>query len=270
MKDIRVIYYMDPICSACWALSGVIRKLILEYGDQITFETRMGGLMPPGGWEETSEDYISSTDLAKLWDESSEYYGVPINGKVWLTTPLDSSYVAGIAYKSAVLQDEQKANRFLRLMQEKLFVESEDISNPILISRLAESVGLDSSLLAKDMDSRGKTAFQEDLKLMYELEVPLFPTLFFYNSMGEYRMLDNVHPYEDFEKLLLELNPDLVKRQYLKEPEKLLSYYETLTLKDYMILTGCSRNEAEQELNKLVKNHSAKRIDSTHGSLWTI
>ena len=270
MKEIRIIYFMDPICSYCWGLSSILRRLLLEYGDQFTIETHMGGLMPPGGFDKSDEEYMSNADLAKLWDEAREYIAMPINGKVWLDNPLDSSFVAGIAYKSALYQNSDKASKLLRLLQEKLFVESLDISNLDLVCNFAEEVGLDSELLRKDFKGSGKDAFDKDIELLYKLEVQLFPTLFFYNASGEYKVIDNLHPYEAYEKVLQELKPGLQKRAYVHDVPTLLNYFGSMTLNDLVVLLNISQAEAELSLNKLVQEGLALRLDTEGGALWRV
>lgn len=268
MKEIRIIYFMDPICSYCWGLSSILRRLNLEYGDQFTIETHMGGLMPPGGFDKSDEEYMSNEDLAKLWDEVGDHIPMPINGKVWMETPLDSSFVAGIAYKSAIYQDVDKANKFLRLLQEKLFVESLDISNIDLVCKVAEEVGLDSKVLRYDYDSRGKEAFNKDLELLHKLEVQLFPTLFFYNSKGQYKAIDNLHAYTTYEKALYELKPNLEKRTYVRDASILLNYFGSMTINDLVVLLDISVSEAQEKLDTLLQKGLATRLETKGGSLW--
>ena len=44
-KPVKIIYYTDPICSSCWGIEPQLRKLKLEYGNNIEVEYRMGGLI---------------------------------------------------------------------------------------------------------------------------------------------------------------------------------------------------------------------------------
>src|SRR5688572_23741347 len=37
-KPIKVIYFTDPICSSCWGIEPQLRKLKLEYGQDIEME----------------------------------------------------------------------------------------------------------------------------------------------------------------------------------------------------------------------------------------
>ena len=97
IKPIKIIYYTDPICSSCWGIEPQLRKLKLEYGNFIEIEYRMGGLLPD--WSYNSGGISKPSDVAHHWDEVSAYYDMPIDGNVWLTDPLSSSYPASIAFK---------------------------------------------------------------------------------------------------------------------------------------------------------------------------
>lgn len=35
-KAIRIVYYTDSICLACWGIEGALRTMKLEYGDNFT------------------------------------------------------------------------------------------------------------------------------------------------------------------------------------------------------------------------------------------
>src|SRR5262245_61435787 len=99
-KPIRIIYFTDPICSACWGIEPQLRKLKLEYGDYINIEYHMGGLLP--SWTGFNGGRIAKPeDVAHHWDEVSRHYEMPIDGDVWREDPLDSSYPPSVAFIAA-------------------------------------------------------------------------------------------------------------------------------------------------------------------------
>ena len=115
-NTIRLIYFTDPICSACWSIEPQLRKLLLEYGNQVQVEYHMGGLLP--SWEVYNAGAISKpSDVAHHWEEMSRHFEMPIDGDVWLKDPLSSSYPPCIAFKAAELQGTVKAANFLTLLQ---------------------------------------------------------------------------------------------------------------------------------------------------------
>lgn len=118
---VKVIYYTDPICSSCWGIEPQLRKLKLEYGNNIEIDYRMGGLLPD--WSYNSGGIGKPADVAEHWDEVSVHYDMPIDGDVWLEDPLDSSYPPSIAFKAAQIQDNEKAILFLREIREMVFLQ---------------------------------------------------------------------------------------------------------------------------------------------------
>ena len=125
-KLIRIVYFTDPICSSCWGIEPQLRKLKLEYGQFIEIEYRMGGLLPD--WSYNSGGISKPADVAHHWDEVSIHYDMPIDGDLWLEDPLNSSYPPSIAYKAALLQDEIKANLFMREIREMVFLQKKNIA----------------------------------------------------------------------------------------------------------------------------------------------
>src|SRR5881397_1207007 len=84
-EKIRVIYFTDPICSSCWTVEPQLRKLLVEYGDNIALEYHMGGLLP--SWDMFTSGPISKpADVGRLWTSwgitprcrLTARYGVPI------------------------------------------------------------------------------------------------------------------------------------------------------------------------------------------------
>ena len=119
-KPVKVIYFTDPICSACWGIEPQLRKLKLEYGDSVEVDYRMGGMLKD--WSYNNGEISKPSDVAHHWDEVSAYYDMPIDGDVWLEDPLDSSFPASIAFKAAQMQNNEKAILYLREVREMVFV----------------------------------------------------------------------------------------------------------------------------------------------------
>lgn len=182
-KPVKVIYFTDPICSACWGIEPQLRKLKLEYGNSIDIEYRMGGLLPD--WSYNSGGISKPSDVAVHWDEASAYYDMPIDGDVWIEDPLHSSYPPSIAFKAAQMQDQEKAVLFMRELREMLFLQKKNIAKWQNISLAAEKTGLDVGKLQKDTEGRAKILFEEDLQFARQNGVRGFPTLFFVHSSGQ-------------------------------------------------------------------------------------
>ncbi|MFB9057969.1 DsbA family protein [Mariniflexile ostreae] len=267
-KSLKLIYYTDPICSSCWGIEPQLRKLKLEYGNALEIEYRMGGLLPD--WSYNSGGIGKPSDVASHWDEVSVHYDMPIDGDLWLEDPLDSSYPPSIAFKAAQLQDEEKAQWFMRVMRELVFLKKKNIAKWEHMSLAAKLVGLDVEQLKTDVEGRAKEMFEDDLKLGRELGVRGFPTLFFIDETENKETVYGTRPYAFYEMAILKLNPNAIKSEYSKNWEFLFSIYPSLTAKEYSELSGTPRNESEAFLNELSAQGTLDKWTTKNGSMWTI
>ncbi len=265
-KPIKVIYYTDPICSSCWGIEPQLRKLKLEYGNQIDIEYRMGGLLPD--WSYNSGGINKLSDVAQHWDEVSIYYDMPIDGDVWLEDPLDSSYPPSIAFKAAQIQDNAKAIRFLREIREMVFLQKKNITKWENLTIAAQKVDLNLEQLQSDFLGKAITHMEEDLKLAKELGVRGFPTMFFSDRIGNKEFVYGSKPYAIYEMTILNLNPTIQKSEYSKNWEALFSIYKTLTVKEFSELTGTPRTDSKKLLNKLSEDRKLEKYTTKNGAIW--
>ncbi len=267
-KPVKVVYFTDPICSSCWGIEPQLRKLKLEYGNNIEIEYRMGGLLPD--WSYNSGGISKPSDVAHHWDEVSVYYDMPIDGDVWLQDPLHSSYPPSIAFKAAQIQDNEKADLFLREIREMVFLQKKNITKWEHIETAAKKVGLNAEQLKSDFDGKAKILFEEDLKLAKSYGVRGFPTIFFLDNSGNKEIVYGSKPYAFYEMAVLKLNPNATKSEYSKNWETLFAKYHSLTAKEFSELSGTPRTESENVLNSLVTKGHLEKLTTKNGSVWTI
>lgn len=267
-KPVKVIYFTDPICSACWGIEPQLRKLKLEYGDSVEVDYRMGGMLKD--WSYNNGEISKPSDVAHHWDEVSAYYDMPIDGDVWLEDPLDSSFPASIAFKAAQMQNNEKAILYLREVREMVFVKKMNIAKWENLVQAAKNVGLDIEKFKADYEGQAKVLFEEDLKMARQFGVRGFPTLFFTDASGRTELVYGSKPYSAFEQTLLKLLPTATKQSYDKSWSSIFSKYNSLTAKEFSVLSGVSRNESENLLNELTRKQNLKKVTSKNGALWTL
>lgn len=265
-KSVKVIYFTDPICSSCWGIEPQLRKLKLEYGNNLEFEYRMGGLLPD--WNYNSGGISGPSDVAKHWDEASVHYDMPIDGDVWLEDPLNSSFPPSIAFKAAQMQDKEKAVLYLRALREMLFLEKKNIAKWENMASAAQKVGLDTVQLKTDYEGKAKILFEEDLKLAKALGVRGFPTIFFVDEAGNKEIVYGSRPYAFYEMAVLKLNNSATKSEYSKDWETLFSKYSSLTAREFSELSGTPRTESEKLLNELSDKEALKKLNTKNGAIW--
>lgn len=266
-KKIEIIYYTDPICSSCWGIEPQLRKLKLEYGNEIVINYHMGGLLPD--WSYNSGGISKPSDVAHHWDEVSPYYDMPIDGDIWLENPLDSSYPPSIAFKAAQLQDNDKAVIFLRELREMVFLEKKNITQWEHIATAAQQAGLDISKLKSDYENQGRKEFQKDLELARKIGIRGFPTVIFISG-NKQEIVYGARPYALFEMAVLKLLPDATKQEYHKDWKSLFNYYPSLTAREFTELSGMPRKDSEQLLNNLTQQGILSKLETKNGAIWKI
>lgn len=267
-QPVKIIYFTDPICSSCWGIEPQLRKLKLEYGDQIEIDYRMGGLLPD--WNYNSGGISKPSDVAHHWDEVSEYYDMPIDGDLWLQDPLNSSYPPSIAFKAAQMQDDDKAIAFMRTLREMVFLEKKNITKWEHISQAATENGLDSIKLKKDYESRAKDLFQADLALAQNMRVRGFPTLFFTDSDNNQEIVYGFRPYMDYENAVLKTFPQAVKKAFDPSWNSLFEKYPTLSKTEFAELSGLTKTESEALLKKLTEEGKLSQTTTRNGNMWKL
>src|SRR5215210_7361958 len=109
---VRVRYFTDPACSASWAAEPVLRKLMVEFGADLSFVYVMAGL--------ARQYEADRSRVAGTWLDDSDRSGMPVDPRPWLEAPIASSYPACMAVKAAQEQGAEPAERYLRLLREGL------------------------------------------------------------------------------------------------------------------------------------------------------
>ena len=267
-KSIKIIYYTDPICSSCWGIEPQLRKLKLEYGNSFEIEYKMGGLLKD--WSYNSGGISKPSDVAHHWDEVSAYYDMPIDGDIWLTDPLSSSYPPSIAFKAAAIQDNEKAILFLRILKEMVFLEKKNITKWEYLEAAATKVELNILQFKADYEGNAIELFNADLQLGRQLGVRGFPTLFFTNESGQTEMVYGTKPYEIYENALLKLNPKAIKTNYDKTWVSVFSNFNSLTAKEFAVLTETDRTDSEKTLNNLTAQGKLEQLSTKNGAIWKL
>jgi len=265
-KPVRIIYFTDPICSSCWGIEPQLRRLKLEYGDQVAIDYHMGGLLRD--WNYNSGGISKPSDVAHHWDEVSHHYNMPIDGDVWLEDPLDSSYPPSIAFKAAQMQDKVKAVKFLRVLREMVFLEKKNITKWEVIKEAAIKTGLDVDQLKHNYENDAKAAFEEDLKLAGTMGVRGFPSIFVVNGKGGKEFVYGYKPYNMYEAAIAKILPEVKKNSYDKSWQFLFSKYPTLTTREFSELSDTSISESEKLLKELADNKQLTILTTKNGVLW--
>ena len=176
-----------------------MRKLRVEFGDELRFTWIMGGLA-----REYSGGPEAHARLVLHWLDVGEESGMPIDPRLWRDGPIGSTYPACMAAKAAGEQGEAAAERYLRALREGLFCFRRKLDTTEPLVEEARTAGLDVERFRIDLRSNAIVeAFGRDLDLTRDApegdgheRLPL-PAAVFVSEQGERHALLGPASYEE-------------------------------------------------------------------------
>lgn len=272
-KKVRLIYYTDPICSACWAIEPELKKFKLEYGEYVDVEYKMGGLLP--GWEgfaDKANGISKPSDVAHHWDEVGAHTGMSIDGDVWLEDPLHSSFPPSIAFKAAQKQGEEFALHFLRRIREQVFLEKKNITKEeFLLSAIRDCGGDTSQFLADYRKPSTEKSFHQEMQEGRRMGVRGFPTFIFVGSDGKGFKISGMSGYANYVLALEKALGEKVSPKSIETTElDLLKKYGFLSTKEIAFVLSQSAAETTSKLRQLAKEGQILLEKQKFGDFWRI
>jgi predicted DsbA family dithiol-disulfide isomerase len=154
---VRLRYHTDPACPASWAAEPAMRRLVVEFGADLSITYVMGGL---------AREYAAPHEPRLLeWLEHADRSGMPFDPRLWTEGPIRSTYPACIAVKAAAEQGADPAGRYLRALREGLMCLRRKLDAKEALVEAARGAGLDVGRFRIDLDSHAiLEAFGADLE----------------------------------------------------------------------------------------------------------
>ncbi|MED4322968.1 DsbA family protein, partial [Weizmannia sp. CD-2023] len=193
------------------------------------------------------------------------------DGSLWIENPITSPYIVSIAIKAAELQGKKQGLRFLRKVQELVFLEKRNISDIQILVDCAKGASLDVDEFLQDIHSESAAkAFQCDLKITSEMEVTESPSLVFFNEHieDEGLKISGLYSYDIYVQVLQEMLGKEPSPLPLPPLEEFLKYFGFVASKEIAVVYDMPVHEAEKELKKLVLQQKVRKIEGKHGSFW--
>lgn len=206
---IKATFYTDPLCCWSWAIDSHWKKLLQNYGDRISYEYVMGGMIP--SWDRYSDPLNSVSkpiQMGPVWMHASAVTQVKMHHTIWAFDPPSSSYPPSLAVKTVGLQSQKASEQYLYIIRKALMNDGLNISQENILLTLAEQVTADNFNIDTFKDdwkaNRGLEPFREDLKKTKYHDIGRFPTVTFHNSIGKGTMIIGFRPYEILEQAFLQ------------------------------------------------------------------
>ncbi len=265
-RPIEIYMFVDPLCSDCWSLEPLLKKLQIEYGQYFRIRYVLSARL-----ESLNSFGKRTQDLADKWDKTASRSGMSCDSDVWLKKPIQSPFLASVAIKAAELQGKKAGIRFLRRLQEVIFLENRNISELEVLLSCANEVNIDSDEFLQDIHSNSASkAFQCDLKITSEMEVSESPTLVFFNENidEEGLKISGVYNYEVYVQILEEMLNIAPVKQTPPPLEEFVSYYHLVATTEVAIVYDLSLTDAERELKKMLLQQKIRKIPAKYGDFW--
>jgi len=245
-QQAELIFVTDPICSACWAIEPIWRRLLLTY--EIKVRYIHGGLLP--GWQgfgDAKNGILKPTDVIPHWRHVAEYSGQPIDPSVWAIDPLSNSHIickAAIAVR--LLQSDLEAI-YVRFVREQLFLHAVNVANEDVLTTCAKSIGLDPDAFRLLLHSdKVAILFDDERQEMINLGSRGFPSLVFKSNKNN--VLSGCLPYESYADALKVLAKKRPYKRYLTDLQKLHSF-RSWTVKEATEVLQHNKDQAIALLN---------------------
>ncbi|CAG9622835.1 ClpXP adapter SpxH family protein [Sutcliffiella rhizosphaerae] len=266
-KPIEIYFFIDPLCPECWALEPMLKKLYVQYGQYFTIKHIVTGQL--SSLNLAKKHYAAS--MAQVWERTATRSGMSCDGSLWLENPIASPHIASIAIKAAELQGRRAGIKFLRKLQEVLFLEKQNISNLSVLGDCAQSVGLDMEEFEKDMISESASkALHCDIKITNEMEVSEIPTLVFFNENIEEEgiKVSGYHSYEVYVHILQDMLGERPFPKMLPPLEDFLKQFSFVATKEISVVYNLPIGEVEHELKKLQFAQKVEKVPVKYGTFW--
>lgn len=266
-KPIELYLFIDPLCPECWALEPYMKKLQIEYGRFFTLRHILSGKLAALNLTKRRPP----RDIAQTWEKTASLSGMSCDGSLWTKKPISEPYNASLAIKAAELQGRKAGIRYLRKLQEVVFLEKLDITDTEVLVKIAHCVNLDLEEFKKDLLSpSAQKALQCDFKITNEMEVHEIPSLVFYHcdeDIGGLKVT-GLYPYETYVQILEELIGSKPKPSQVPPLEMFLKYFHFVATKEIAVVYNLTTDEVEREMKQLQLMQKVERVPVKYGTFW--
>jgi putative protein-disulfide isomerase len=278
---VRLRYYTDPACSASWAAEPRLRRLIVEFGDQLEISYVMGGL--------AREFEADRSALVIAWLDDAAASGMPLDPRIWDSDGVRSTYPACIAFRAAAEQGPAAGERYLRVLREGFMCHGRKLDGPEALVAEARRAGLDVRRFRIDLESNAiLEAFGGDLEesrtipdaaraagLATEgshgskVERLAFPALRLIPERGEERWVGGDHSYEEWRETAIAAGASPSAEPHPDVPAALRRFHTMATV-ELEAVCDLPGPRAGAEAWRLASEWRLRRVPVLGGELWEL
>ena len=170
-----ILYYVyDPMCSWCWGYRPTWTSLKNKLEPVVQVKMLVGGLAEDSDVPMATE---MQSFLQQTWHKISAELGTQFNFDFWSKCqPKRSTYPACRAVMIA--RNYQQESAMCLAIQEAYYLHAQNPSEESTLIKLAESIGLNGSLFAQQINSDEiNQQLSEEIKIVRSLPIQGFPSL---------------------------------------------------------------------------------------------
>ena len=251
MPMIDVVYHTDPLCPWSWAAEPTVRRIQVEFGDQVAFTYVMAGMA-----KETDPAQLLSSTLKAAADK-----GAASDPRIWLDGAPRSSFPACLAVKAA--SEQGRDADYLRRLREGTFCRRERLDGVEAFLAAARDVeGLDAGRFEIDLRSNAIVelfgADRERSQAACGDDRPALPAFTVAGS-------DEVLGEEGLRAAIVAAG---ATPGPLPSAEDALARFGVLTTAEAAEVCGVPRTRARVELWRLAGEFRARPTELVCGELW--
>jgi len=147
--DTRRVYIVtDPMCSWCWGMAAAVEEAAHLLNDEVSFDLLLGGINVHAS--QPIGDYGRRL-LMKLWREVQETTGQSFGFKL-PDEFIYNSTLPCVALEALRRRSGMAPFGFLHRLQQSLFAEGQNISDPAVLDRIAQEFGWVAGELSAELE----------------------------------------------------------------------------------------------------------------------
>jgi protein-disulfide isomerase-like protein with CxxC motif len=274
---VRVLYVTDPACSWSWSLEPFVRKLMVEFGEEVSWTYVMGGLAR----DYTSQDGVYPW-LVRHWLDVADESRMPFDPRLWSEGPIGSTYPACMAVKAAA--EQAGDGGYLRVLREGLMCFRRKLDTTEALVEEARRTRLDVERFRIDLGSHAIVeAFGSDLETARDVpeeargedavvetsrgERLTFPTMAFIADGEETRWVTGYRPYEDY-RAAAEAADARPSGEGPPAIEEALRRFGRMATREIEVVCDLPEPSAAAELWRLASEWKVRPVRVLTGHLW--
>lgn len=246
-KKITLYYTTDPICSHCWALEPVLNSFIEQYGQYFNIEVIMGGLLASWeGFSDGANGIQQPSDVAQHWQEVGQHSRMPIDGTLWLSNPILSSYPPSRVYKVIESKKVGKEAEFLRRAREAVFAFNRNIGEDEVLVDIVNQLGMNGVQIVEEASTQSaQQLLEQDFEKSASLGVRGFPTIIMVNEDNKGVKIVGARSLDTYIDALQKISKEQIQAKPVPSLRQLLRQNKVLFSKEIEVMYGTPKSEVQ-------------------------